>query len=116
MRRLATGGALDAPWGLAAVREHFGDLEHALIVGNFGDGMLNVVDIETGDSLGPLTDSTGAAIKIDGLWGLEFGRTVQTGSGNGGHHHESGVGLFFTAGPNGETSGLFGSLTATLTS
>ncbi len=39
------------------MREGFGGFEHALIVGNFGDGTLNVFDLKTGNSLGQLTDS-----------------------------------------------------------
>ena len=42
-------------------------------------------------------------ITIDGLWALEFGN-----NGNAGHTNE----LFFTAGPNDESHGLFGKITA----
>jgi hypothetical protein len=48
-----------------------------------------------------LRDNTGAAIVIDGLWALVFG-----GSALG---TNSGV-LYFTAGPNGEADGSFGTL------
>ena len=46
-------------------------------------------------------DSEGKAITIDRLWAIRFGN-----GGNGGEVDT----LYFTAGPNGETDGLFGSL------
>jgi hypothetical protein len=43
-------------------------------------------------------------LSIDGLWGLRFGNGGTFGSPNT---------LYFTAGPNGESHGLFGELTPT---
>jgi hypothetical protein len=44
----------------------------------------------------------GSTLLIDGLWGLRFGNDGSAGPANT---------LFFTAGPNGETDGLLGTLT-----
>ena len=68
----------------------------------FGDGAINVFDPRSGDWRGGLKTETGAPLRIDGLWGLRFGNGGNAGSPNT---------LFFSAGPNGEQDGLFGSLT-----
>lgn len=99
--RLISGGALNAPWGLALTPADFGEFSNALLVGNFGDGLINAFDPATGNQLGTLKDSLGNPIAINGLWGLIFGN-----GGNGGDPNT----LYFTAGPDGETHGLFGSL------
>ena len=111
VRRLATGGTLNAPWGLAMAPEGFGGAEHVLIVGNAGDGTLSAFDRETGNPLGQLKDSTGTVITIDGLWGLALGGSTEAGHGQCDHEGDA-LNLFFVAGPNGGTNGLFGTLTA----
>lgn len=103
IRRLATGGALNAPWGLALAPGGFGEFAGALLVGNFGDGLINAFDAATGAFLGQIADATGTPIAIDGLWGLAFGN-----GGNAGSPNE----LFFTAGLDDEANGLFGKLSA----
>jgi uncharacterized protein (TIGR03118 family) len=105
LRRLVSGGALNSPWGLALAPGNFGGLSNALLVGNFGDGLINAFDPMTGASLGQVQDVHGNTIHIDGLWGLEFGNGALTGNTNT---------LFFAAGINGERNGLFGSLTPSL--
>jgi uncharacterized protein (TIGR03118 family) len=80
VRRLASQGVLNAPWGMAISPSGFGDLAGALLVGNFGDGKINAFDPATGDAKGALEDSSGVAIAIEGLWGLAF----QNGSGGEG--------------------------------
>lgn len=99
--RLISGVPLNSPWGLAKAPAGFGDFGGDLLVGNFGDGGINVFNLQTGQFIGPLEDGQGQPITIDGLWGLHFG----TG-GLGGDRHT----LFFTAGINDEQDGLFGSL------
>jgi hypothetical protein len=99
--RLISGGQLDSPWGLAPAPASFGRFGGDLLVGNFGNGHINAYDPTTGTFVGGLKDPNGHAIVIDGLWALRFGNDAAAGS--------SGA-LFFTAGPNGETHGLFGSL------
>jgi uncharacterized protein (TIGR03118 family) len=106
LRRLVSGGALNSPWGLALAPGNFGTFSNALLVGNFGDGLINAFDPTTGASLGQVQDVHGNAVHVDGLWGLAFGNGGSAGSTNT---------LFFTAGINGERNGLFGSLQPSVT-
>jgi uncharacterized protein (TIGR03118 family) len=101
LQRLVTRGRLNSPWGLAMAPANFGRFSNDLLVGNFGDGRINAVDPATGDFLGQLRDANNNPITIDGLWGLDFGNDANAGPKTT---------LFFTAGPNGEADGLFGSL------
>ena len=71
------------------------------MIGNFGNGHINVFDPKTGEFLDKLRNSHGQAIVIDGLWTLKVGN-----GGNGGDSDK----VYFTAGPNDESDGLFGSL------
>jgi uncharacterized protein (TIGR03118 family) len=103
LRRVSTGGVLDAPWGLVMAPLGFGDLGGLLLVGNFGDGRINAFDPLTGTYIATLADSNGAAIVNAGLWGLAFG--------NSGPLFNP-LALYFTAGIQNETHGLFGSITA----
>jgi plastocyanin len=103
--RLVSNGALNSPWGLAIAPGNFGDFSNALLVGNFGDGRINAFDPCSGEYLGNLQDSSGAAIAISGLWALSFGNGRGAGDANA---------LYFTAGIPGpgnvEDHGLFGSI------
>ena len=103
LSRIGTGGTLNAPWGLAIAPSSFGKLSGDLLVGNFGDGTINAFNATTDQFDGQLKDSKGNAIAIDGLWGLSAGNGFLAGSVNN---------LYFTAGPDGETNGVFGSLSA----
>jgi len=103
LRRVATGGPLNSPWGLAIAPAGFGDVGGDLLVGNFGDGAINAYNPMTGASAGPLLDALGNPLRIEGLWGLRFGN-----GGNGGNVNS----LYFTAGPNDEAGGVFGRLDA----
>ena len=51
-----------------------------------------------------LSDTNGQTLVIEGLWGISFGGDATL---NG-----PATTLFFTAGPNDESDGLFGKLTA----
>jgi uncharacterized protein (TIGR03118 family) len=78
-----------------------------LLVGDFGDGRINVYRQDEDGSYefeGQLKDTSGHKIVIDGLWGLAPGNDGKVGPSDT---------LFFTAGINGEQDGLFGTLTAT---
>jgi uncharacterized protein (TIGR03118 family) len=99
LRRLVTGGLLNSPWGLAIAPAGFGGLDGNLLVGNFGDGRINAYDPLTGMFVATLTNANSQPITLDGLWGLRFGN-----GGNGGDLRN----LYFTAGPAGETGGVFG--------
>jgi uncharacterized protein (TIGR03118 family) len=102
VRRLVTRGALDSPWGLALAPAGFGKFGGALLVGNFGNGRVNVYNPTTGAHLGQLRQTNGKPIVIDGLWGLRFG------NGNAAKTGE----LIFSAGPAGESHGLLGKIIA----
>jgi uncharacterized protein (TIGR03118 family) len=105
IRTIATGGALNSPWGLAIAPSNFGTFSGDLLIGNFGDGSINAYAPTAGTGLytfaGTLSDVNGAPITIDGLWALQFGN-----GGNGGLTNV----LYFSAGPQSESLGLFGSL------
>jgi uncharacterized protein (TIGR03118 family) len=104
--RVATRGALNAPWGLALAPDSFGPFGGDLLVGNFGNGRIHAFDLSAtgGPALaGTLRDAARDPIAIDGLWGLGFG--------NDGNAGPSGT-LYFTAGPEDEAHGLFGSIEA----
>ncbi len=107
VRRVAMRGRLNAPWGLALAPGNFGRFGGDLLVGNFGDGTINAFSQSpTGLYIpaGQLRDSsTGNPIAIDGLWALGFGNGAASGPTNS---------LYFTAGPDDESHGLFGSITA----
>ncbi len=105
-RRLISRGQLDSPWGLAVAPQGFAGLGGpstgpVLLVGNFGNGRINAFDATTGETLGRLTDPDGEPIKIDGLWALRVGNGTNGGASTT---------VYFTAGPFGESHGLFGSL------
>lgn len=102
INRIGTGGTLNSPWGLAIAPSTFGAFAGDLLVGNFGDGRINVFDPTTRAFLGQLSDLSGHAIAIDGLWGLMVGNGV-TGSADK---------VYFAAGPNDEAHGLFGVIEA----
>ena len=102
-RRLVQHGQLNSPWGVAVAPPSFGALAGSLLIGNFGNGHINAYNPTTGEFIDKIRDSRGQAIVIDGLWSLRVGN-----GGNGGRTDT----VYFTAGPNGEQDGLFGSLAA----
>ena len=99
LHRLAAGGALNAPWGLAMAPANFGDFSNAILVGNFGDGKINAYNPSTGAFIGTLSKSDHTPIVIDGLWGIAFGNGVNNQPANT---------LFYTAGPSDEAHGIYG--------
>ncbi len=101
VQRFASQGVLNSPWGVAKAPA-FGAFGGDVLIGNFGDGGINVFS-PTGQWLGRLNDTNNTPIGIPGLWALAFGN-----GGSGGDPHT----LYFTAGIDGETHGLFGSLAA----
>jgi uncharacterized protein (TIGR03118 family) len=103
--RLQHGPFLNAPWGIALAPGDFGPFSHRLLIGNFGDGWIHAFNTFSGKLEGAFLDPTGAPVAIDGLWGLTFGG----GNANSG----SATVLYYTAGPNDEANGVFGSITAT---
>jgi len=100
LRRFASRGPLNSPWGVARASYAFGRFSGDILVGNFGNGRIHAFDSD-GNFLGILRDATGKPIAIDGLWTLTLG---------GGRNSDSST-LYFTAGPNDEKDGLFGTIT-----
>jgi uncharacterized protein (TIGR03118 family) len=103
VRRIAKGGPLNAPWGLAIAPADFGGFSNMLLIGNFGDGTINVFDLSRGRFVGQLSTPDRRPITIPGLWGLAFG--------NGLLGQPTNV-LFFAAGPDDEAHGLYGRIDA----
>ncbi|HEY2940155.1 MAG TPA: TIGR03118 family protein [Gaiellaceae bacterium] len=104
VERVAQHGQLNAPWGLALAPGGFGRFGGDLLVGNFGDGQINAYEQQSDGSFahrGELRGADHKSLTIDGLWALEFGQ--------GGNNGPAGT-LFFTAGPDDETHGLFGQI------
>jgi uncharacterized protein (TIGR03118 family) len=103
MTRLISMGALNSPWGLEIAPSTFGKFAGDLLVGNFGDGMINAFDATTGVFEGTLDGPNGLPLDITDLWAITIGNGSGAGSPNS---------LYFTAGLVDEGEGLFGSLTA----
>jgi uncharacterized protein (TIGR03118 family) len=105
--RVAQHGELNAPWGLAMAPASFGRFKGDLLVGNFGDGQINAYAPGHGHGhgswhhAGTLRSTKGHKLVIDGLWALEFGNAGNNGTPDT---------LYFTAGPNDESNGLFGTI------
>ena len=95
-RRFATGGNLNAPWGMVLTPTSFGPLGGNFWSGNFGDGNVNTFD-GMGNSKGQPTDDKAKALNVDGLWALVFGD---------GTNNAATTSLYFTAGPNMESEGI----------
>jgi uncharacterized protein (TIGR03118 family) len=101
IRRWNDRGLLNAPWGFTvAPSEGFGKFSGALLVGNFGDGTIVAFDPKTYEAIEYLKNND-KNIQIDGLWGLMFGNGASLGEKNQ---------LYFAAGPNDETDGIFGKI------
>ena len=114
IRRVASADELNSPWGLALAPEGFGRFSGDLLVGNFGDGRIHAFDPTTltsageFEAVGLLHSAAGKPIIIDGLWALQFGHGTNSSSANG-----LTTTLFFTAGPDDEDHGLFGTIVLT---
>jgi uncharacterized protein (TIGR03118 family) len=111
VRRVASRGVLDSPWGLARAPEGWGRLEGDLLIGNFGDGKINAFRPHHHDHfelVDAVEDEHDRPIVIEGLWSIVFG----PGNDIAGPRDV----LFFTAGISDgqggpkEAHGLFGSL------
>lgn len=97
VRRFASHGSLNSPWGIAVAPAGFGKFGGDILIGNFGDGTIGAYDRTSGALVEVLRAPGGAPVSIPGLWGLDFAPSSTT--------------LFFSAGPNDESHGLVGTLT-----
>jgi uncharacterized protein (TIGR03118 family) len=102
--RFASAGPLNAPWGIALAPAGFGSFAGDLLIGNFGDGTINIFPpngTSLATSMGPLTVNNGAMFAVPGLWSLVFGD---------GDYDKPLTTLFYTAGFANQTDGVFGSV------
>ncbi len=104
--RFASAGSLNAPWGIAVAPAGFATLEGDVLIGNFGDGTINIFTpngTSLATSVGPVMTGNGQALAFPGLWSLAFGN---------GDSDKPLTTLFYTAGFASQTDGVFGSITA----
>ena len=108
LSRVATGGVLDSPWGVAIAPANFGIFGGSILVGNFGNGQINAFDPASLQFRGQLTDGTGKPLSYASLWELLPGGTTvgNTTSVSGGDVNT----VYFTAGLASEAHGLFGAI------
>jgi uncharacterized protein (TIGR03118 family) len=110
IKRFASNGVLDSPWGMTLAPASFGLYANQLLIGNFGDGTINAFDPASGLLAGTLQDAGAAPVSIAGLWDLKFGNGGGAGATNT---------LYFTAGIAGggavEDHGLFGGISVAAT-
>jgi uncharacterized protein (TIGR03118 family) len=108
IKRFASAGALNAPWGVTRATQNFGQFSGSILIGNFGEqgnfaGWINAFGGgDENDFLGSLRDATGKPIAIDSPWALVFGTFLNSDADT----------LYFTAGPNQQLNGLFGRIVA----
>lgn len=101
LKRLAQGGPLNQPWGFAVAPRNFGALSNTLLISNnTNTGTINAFNSVTGQFVGTVTDTSGKPIRINQLWGIEFGGGMPA---DGAKNH-----LYFTAGPDNNLAGTFG--------
>jgi len=106
VRRFATGGSLNAPWGVAQASASFAPFRNDILIGNIGDGTISAFDPATGHFLGKVSDGEGKEVTEIGLHGLAF-RADGFGDANT---------LYFTSQVSGKRDGLFGAITSGLVS
>jgi uncharacterized protein (TIGR03118 family) len=103
VKRFASQGTLNSPWGITLAPAGFADMQPTILVGNFGDGHINIFDMN-GNLKGQMQNN-GHAAAIQGLWAIDF----LNGNEHGNDSRDNSP-LYFTAGPNEESHGLFGTL------
>jgi uncharacterized protein (TIGR03118 family) len=108
IKRFASAGPLNAPWGVVRATQNFGEFSGQILIGNFGSqgnaaGWINAFSGgEDNQFLGPLRNAQGKPISINGLWSIVFGTFLNSVADT----------LYFTAGPNNQTDGLYGTIVA----
>jgi uncharacterized protein (TIGR03118 family) len=108
IKRFASRGVLNAPWGVVRATANFGQFSGDILVGNFGSqgAFAGWISAFSGgndnDFRGPLRDANGKPLSVDGLWAILFGTFRNADADT----------LYFTAGPNQQQNGLFGKIAA----
>jgi uncharacterized protein (TIGR03118 family) len=100
--RLEHGNWFDAPWGVVWTPRDFGEFSNTILVGNFRSGWIAAFNGFTKKFIGFVLNPDNSRVFIDGIWSLTFGNNGAAGSSTT---------LWFSAGPNNEVDGLFGTLT-----
>ena len=95
------GGLLEAAWGVAYAPDNFGGLSNTLLVSSFASGKVTAFDPNTHKAIDYLRDDAGKTLEVDGIWGMLFGNGASLGDTDS---------LYFAAGPEGATDGVFGRL------
>jgi uncharacterized protein (TIGR03118 family) len=103
---LEHGPWLNSPWGVVWTPRDFGAFSNTILIGNFGNGWIAAFNGFTYKFIGFVRNPDDSILTIDGLWALGFGNGTGAGPSTT---------LFFTAGPEHESHGLFGSLTPVAT-
>lgn len=104
VKRFASGGALNAPWGFALAPAGFGSFGGDLLIANNGNGWINAFNPTTGAFIGSMDRTDGQPLVYQDLWSINFrtgGPNVNTDA------------LYFVEGINNDSGGLFGELTPT---
>jgi uncharacterized protein (TIGR03118 family) len=96
---IGPGGQLDDPWGVVMAPAGFGAYGGDLLVGNFGNGEINVFNPTNGAYIGTLDGPGGTPLVNQDLWALAVSPTAPNS-------------VYFTAGINGQRDGLFGDIVA----
>jgi uncharacterized protein (TIGR03118 family) len=115
LRRFASGGVLNAPWGVARAPSGFGVFSEAILIGNHGDGRIHAFGPRSGEFLGTLRRPGGEPVQISGLRALKFGAriflvVVRPGFGCCEEVVVEVPVLYFSAGPDTQRNGLLGFL------
>jgi uncharacterized protein (TIGR03118 family) len=100
---LEHGDWLNSPWGVVWTPRDFGEFSNTILVGNFRSGWIAAFNGFTRKFIGFVKNPDDSLVTIDGLWSLAFGNGAAAGPSTT---------LFFTAGLDHESHGLFGTLTA----
>jgi uncharacterized protein (TIGR03118 family) len=115
LRRLEHGDWLNAPWGVTLAPLDFGRFSHRLLVSNFAAGgttqsagFISAYDLDTGKFEGLVEDESGKPLSIQGIWSMSFANAATPSSYD--PDEAPAAELYFTAGPNQGTAGLFGYL------
>src|SRR5258708_24344542 len=81
-QRLVSQGNLNAPWGVVIPPSGFGPFGGKVLVGEFGNGVIDVYDPASGSLIDQMKDATGAVITNASMWDMVFGGGGSSGDAN----------------------------------